>query len=59
MYNNTNSYTVTNNKISYNDISKGGSGIIVMKYNIYKDHISNLHQIFDDRLKLLEDTLLF
>ena len=59
MYNNTNSYTVTNNKISYNDISKGGSGIIVMKYNIYKDPISNLQQIFDDRLKLLEENLLF
>jgi len=58
-YNNTDSHTVTNNKISYNDISKGGSGIIVMKYNIYKDPISNLQQIFDNRLKLLEENLLF
>ena len=58
-YNNTESHTVTNNKISYNDISKGGSGIIVMKYNIYKDPISNLQQIFDNRLKLLEENLLF
>ena len=59
MYNNTNSYTVTNNKITNNDLSQGGSGIVVMKYNIYKDPVTNLQQKIDDRLKLLEENLLF
>lgn len=59
IYENTESYQVTNDKISYNDISKGGSGIIVMKYNIYKDPISDLQTKFDNRLKLLEENLLF
>lgn len=58
-YNDTLSNTVINNKIRNDDISKGGSGIIVLKYNIYKDPISNLHQIFDNRLKLLEENFLF
>ena len=58
-YDNIDSYTLTNNKIANNDISKGGSGIIVMKYNIYKEPITNLQQKIDNRLKLLEENLLF
>ena len=50
---------VGDNEIKYDDVSKGGSGIIIMKYNIYNNPISNLQNEFNNRLKLLEENLLF
>ena len=49
----------SDNKISYNDVSKGGSGLIILKYNIYNNPINNLQNEFNNRLKLLEENLLF
>ena len=42
-----------------NDISEGGSGIVIIKYNIEKNDLQVLENKLDNRLKLIEENLLF
>lgn len=52
-------YEIINNYITINDSLKGGSGIVILKYNITKEPVNYLEDKFDKRLKLLEENLLF
>ena len=49
---------VDTNKIQYNDKSEGASGLIILKYNLYKEPVISLQEKFDNRLKILEESLL-
>jgi len=42
-----------------NDISKGGSGIVILKYNIENNDLQVLENKLDNRLKLMEENFLF
>lgn len=42
-----------------NDISIGGSGIVILKYNIENNDIQVLENKLDNRLKLMEENFLF
>ena len=42
-----------------NDISQGGSGIVILKYNIENNDLQVLENKLDNRLKLIEENFLF
>lgn len=56
---NLSEYQIIDNYITLNDSLKGGSGIVVLKYNITKEPVNYLEDKFDKRLRLLEENLLF
>lgn len=50
---------INSSNISINDSSVGGSGIVILKYDINREAINSIEDKLDKRLRLLEESLSF
>lgn len=50
---------INGNNISVDDSSVGGSGIVILKYDINREAINSIEDKLDKRLRLLEESLSF
>lgn len=56
---NINFDNIQNNYLTVNDSSIGGSGIVIIKYDINREPINSIEDKLDKRLRLLEESLSF